>query len=327
MIAATRRVAAPLAEAAATAGWRVRPPGHRRRRDPPGRRGARGPARYGRPRGRLDPPGADERSLAAGARRPGRGGGRPAPDLVTVLSGGLATPGGRAEGVLPPERLACDASSAPRPRAGGWCRRSRRLLDGLRGGRDDGRRAARDRDRHPGRGPAARRRGRRGAPQSGAARAVASRVAAPAAPTSAGRACRAPPCCRAAFTRRRTSTRSWAGWRPRPTGCASATASASSRSPPWGDAAGEGALLRMAAARAALSAAPRPRQPTSTCRPPGRDGGGGRRLGGGARRRRWRSPWRTSCAGPGAPGPGRDHARLLAPLGDHRVSRRAAARS
>ena len=61
------------------------------------------------------------------------------PDLVTVLSGGMATPGGRADALLREERQGSTVL-APGATAGGGVP-LRRLLDGLRGGRDDGRRA------------------------------------------------------------------------------------------------------------------------------------------------------------------------------------------
>jgi hypothetical protein len=139
VVAATTRVLGPLAAAAASAGWRVRPlvldgveilPVASALAD---RRVSAILA------GASDPPGADERGLlpdletlvaAATERRP---------DLVTVLAGGLAAPGGRIEALFRPDRSG-PTVLAPSPGAGGG-EPLRELLDGLRGGEQDGRRA------------------------------------------------------------------------------------------------------------------------------------------------------------------------------------------
>ena len=89
--------------------------------------------------GASDPPGADERGLlpdlealvaAATERRP---------DLVTVLAGGLAAPGGRIEALFRPDRPGVTVLG-PSPTAGDG-ESLRDLLDRLRGGEHDGRRA------------------------------------------------------------------------------------------------------------------------------------------------------------------------------------------
>ena len=139
VVAATARVLGPLAAAAASAGWRVRPlvldgveilPVATALAD---RRVSAILA------GASDPPGADERGLlpdletlvaAATERRP---------DLVTVLAGGLAAPGGRIEALFRPDRPG-PTVLGPSPAAGDG-EPLRELLDSLRGGDHDGRRA------------------------------------------------------------------------------------------------------------------------------------------------------------------------------------------
>ena len=139
VVAATERVLEPLVAAASTAGWRVR------RLVLDGAEilpiaTALADARVAVVlAGASDPPGADERPLlpdlgtivaAAADRRP---------DLVTVLAGGLAEPGGRIEALFRPDRpgqtLLAPSSAANDGEA------LRQLLDGLRGGDLDGHRA------------------------------------------------------------------------------------------------------------------------------------------------------------------------------------------
>lgn len=139
VVAATERVAGPLAAAAATAGWRV----HRVVLD--GAEILASAAALARPgitavlAGAGDPPGADERPLlgelatlvaAAVGRRP---------DLVVVLAGGLATAGGRYEAAIPTDRPGATLLGPSTSAAGGAALRE--LLDTLRGGSADGRRA------------------------------------------------------------------------------------------------------------------------------------------------------------------------------------------
>ncbi len=139
VVAATERVLKPLAAAASTAGWRVRP------LVLDGAEILAVATALADPRvaavlaGASDPPGADERPLigdlgqlvaAATERRP---------DLVAVLSGVLAEPGGRTEALFQPGRPG-PTVLAPSPATGGG-EPLRALLDGLRGGEPDGRRA------------------------------------------------------------------------------------------------------------------------------------------------------------------------------------------
>lgn len=139
VVAATERVLAPLADAASGAGWRVR------RLVLDGADILHVASALADPRvsvvlaGASDPPGADERSLvphlatmvaAATERRP---------SLVTVLAGGLAVPGGKVEAMFRPDRPG-PTVLAPSGTTGGG-EPLRELLDGLRGVDDDGRRA------------------------------------------------------------------------------------------------------------------------------------------------------------------------------------------
>ena len=138
VVAATKRVAGPLADVAATAGWRVRQLVLDGAEILPVATALADPRVTAVLAGASDPPGADERSLlpdlgavvaAAGERRP---------DLVTILAGGLATPGARTDGLFP-DRPGSTVLAPAATASGGVP--LRRLLDGLRGGRDDGRRA------------------------------------------------------------------------------------------------------------------------------------------------------------------------------------------
>lgn len=138
VLAATDRVLAPLVEAAVAAGWRVRPFALDGAEILPVATALADPRITVVLAGAGEPPGSDERSLipdlgaivaAATERRP---------DLVTVLAGGLAEPGGRVESLFRPDRPG-PTVLAPSPVAGGG-EPFRQLLDGLRGGTADGRR-------------------------------------------------------------------------------------------------------------------------------------------------------------------------------------------
>jgi hypothetical protein len=139
VVAATGRALSPMADAAALSGWRVR----RVTLDGApivGVATALSDARITTVlAGAGDPPGADERPLlpelaaqvtAATERRP---------DLVVVLAGALAAPGGRFEPQLRPDRPGATLR-APSSAAGSGPALGP-LLDGLRAGGDDGRRA------------------------------------------------------------------------------------------------------------------------------------------------------------------------------------------
>ena len=139
VIAATDRIVGPLAAVAETAGWQVRPlviDGAEILQVATALADRRVDAILA---GASEPPGADERGLigelgtlvaAATERRP---------DLVTVLAGGLASPGGRTEALFRPDRPG-PTVLAPSPADDGG-EPLRALLDSLRGGQDDGRRA------------------------------------------------------------------------------------------------------------------------------------------------------------------------------------------
>ncbi len=138
VVAATRRVAGPLADVAATAGWRVRQVVIDGAEILPVATALADPRIGAILAGASDPPGADERSLLAELGAVVTAAAQRRPDLVTVLSGGLATPGGRGDGILPDR--AGSTVLAPSATAGGGAP-LRRVLDGLRAGEDDGRRA------------------------------------------------------------------------------------------------------------------------------------------------------------------------------------------
>jgi len=139
VIAATHRIVGPLAAVAETAGWQVRAlviDGSDILEVATALADRRVDAILA---GASEPPGADERGLigelgtlvaATTERRP---------DLVTVLAGGLASPGGRTETLFRPDRPG-PTVLAPSP-ADDDGEPLRSLLDSLRGGHDDGRRA------------------------------------------------------------------------------------------------------------------------------------------------------------------------------------------
>ena len=139
VVAATERVLEPLAAVASMAGWRVRPLVLDGAEILPIASVLADPRVTVVLAGASEPPGPDERSLmpnlgalvaAATERRP---------DLVTVLAGGLAEPGGRIESLFRPDRPG-PTVLAPSALAGDG-EPLRELLDGLRGGEHDGRRS------------------------------------------------------------------------------------------------------------------------------------------------------------------------------------------
>ncbi len=139
VIAATHRALMPLSAAARETGWRVVPVTLE------GAQIATVAATLANPRlsavlaGAGDPPGADERPLMAElAMQIGAAADR-RPDLTMVLTGSLAEPGGRYEAALPQDRVgATIVGPSPGAADGGPLRR---LLDSIRSGDDDGRRA------------------------------------------------------------------------------------------------------------------------------------------------------------------------------------------
>jgi hypothetical protein len=247
VVAATQRVIGPLAAVAATAGWRVRPLVLDGREILPVATALADPRITAVLAGSSDPPGADERGIlpdlaavvaAATDRRP---------DLVTVLAGGLATPGNRTEAQFRPDRAGATVLG-PGPLTGDG-EPLRELLDGLRGVDDDARRAM---------GIATatladvlhRRVEVVEVGQSGASRAVAGWQAGKPSNVrwaSVPAAALLPP----AFSDMHLDA--VAGWLTMPLDRLRVRDRLRELAlAPWGDAAGEGALLRMAAARAAL---------------------------------------------------------------------------
>jgi hypothetical protein len=139
VVAATGRALTPLVAAATSAGWRVRPLALDGAEILAVAGALADPTVTALLAGSGEPPGGDERPLipdlvaivaAAVQRRP---------DMVAVLAGGLAEPGGRMEAALPPDRVGATLT-APSP-AKGHGTALRLLLEELRGDGSDGRRA------------------------------------------------------------------------------------------------------------------------------------------------------------------------------------------
>ena len=139
VVAATDRVVGPLVAAAAMAGWRVRSMAIEGAGILAVASALANPSVEAVLAGASEPPGADERPLIADLGALIAAATQRRPDLVTILAGGLAEPGGRTEAAIAPDRpgptILAPASSA----AGGAPLRA--LLDGVRGGDRDGRRA------------------------------------------------------------------------------------------------------------------------------------------------------------------------------------------
>jgi hypothetical protein len=247
VVAATDRVLAPLAAAASAAGWRVRPLVLDGAEILPVASTLADPRVTAVLAGTSDPPGADERGLlsdlgtligAAADRRP---------DLAVVLAGGLAAAGPKGEPLLRADRPGATLMG-PSPLAGGG-EPLRDVLDGLRAGDDDGRRAL-----AAATGTLAEVLRRRvevvEIGQSGGFRGVASWTAgrpSKARWASVPSAALLPP----AFTDAHLDAiAAWLTTAPDRLRVRDRLRELALT--PWGDAAGEGALLRMAAARAAL---------------------------------------------------------------------------
>ena len=139
VVAATGRALTPLVAAATAAGWRVRPLALDGAEILAVAGALADPTVTAVLAGSGEPPGGDERPLipdlvaivaAAVQRRP---------DMVAVLAGGLAEPGGRMEAALPADRAGATLT-APSPAKGGGAP-LRLLLEELRGDTLDGRRA------------------------------------------------------------------------------------------------------------------------------------------------------------------------------------------
>jgi hypothetical protein len=248
VIAATERVVNPLAAIAETAGWSVR------RLVIDGAEILRVATSLAERRvdailaGASEPPGADERNLlgelgtlvaATTERRP---------DLVTVLAGGLASPGSRTEALFRPDRPGPTVLAPSAAVDDGEPLRV--LLDGLRGREDDGRRAL-----AVAAGSLARVLRRRievlEVGQSGASRTAAAWQ------PGAEPEIRTASVARAALLPRPFADADLdavIGWLPLPLDRLRVRDRLRELAvTPWGDAAGEGALLRLAAARAAVA--------------------------------------------------------------------------
>ncbi len=248
VVAATDRVLASLVAVAASAGWRVRPVVLDGAEILPVATALADPRVSAVLAGASDPPGADERGLlgdlgavvaAATDRRP---------DLVTVLAGGLATPGSRVEAQFRPDRPGATVFAPSPARDGG--EPLREVLDGLRGAAGhDGRRSL-----ATGATTLAEVLRRRievvEIGQAGATRIVAGFTAGRTLPTrwaSVPAAALLPP----AFADEHLDA--VAGWLTTPLDRLRLRDRLRELAlAPWGDATGEGAPLRMAAARAAL---------------------------------------------------------------------------
>lgn len=308
VIAATERVVRPLAAVAETAGWRVRAlvvDGAEILKVATSLADRRVDAILA---GASEPPGADERSLLGEVTMLVASTIERRPDLVTVLAGGLASHDGRTGALYRPDRpgatiLAPAAAGDPEP--------LRSLLEGLRGGADDGRLAL-----AAAVGSLARVLRRRveviEIGQSGGSRTAAAwqpGLAPHVRTASVARAALLP----RPFTD--ADLDAVIGWLPialdrlRTRDRLRELAVA-----PWGDGAGEGAVLRLAAARAAAD--------RLLCATPRLDGGSGPDLvvaSGGA----WLAAPAAAIAlaladvdrRPGSRAVGLDHARVLAPIG------------
>jgi hypothetical protein len=310
VVAATERVVRPLGEAAATAGWRVRAMAIEGADILLVASALADPSVSAVLAGTSDPPGADERPLvpdlgalvvAATQRRP---------DLATVLAGALAAADGPTYRAISSERAGVTLR-APVPTAA-LSGQLRELLDDLRGGARDGRRAL--------------------------ARSVATlaevlqrRVEVVEIGQSAGARISAAwspdgatPRVSAAFVAEAAlvppGTDDWvvdavAGWLSIPLDRLRLRDRLRDlTSTPWGDAAGDGAQLRMAAARAALARLVAATPAHDTLPPPDlvvAAGGVWSLAPGPAVALALADVMRR----PGVRGLGLDHARLLAPLG------------
>ena len=138
VVGATERVVAPFAAVAVTAGWRVRPLALADADILAVASALADPSVTAVLAGASDPPGADERPLIADLEALVAAATQRRPDLVMILGGGLAVPGGRGEAAIAPDRPG-QTLLAPTPTAADGAR-LRQLLDDVRGGADDARR-------------------------------------------------------------------------------------------------------------------------------------------------------------------------------------------
>lgn len=139
VVAATERVVRPLAAVAGAAGWRVRPMVIEGADILAVASALADPAVTAVLAGASDPPGADERPLMGELSAVIASATQRRPDLTVVLSGGLADAGGRVEDRVAHDRPGATLLAPAVAKADGA--RLRELLDGVRGGEQDGRRA------------------------------------------------------------------------------------------------------------------------------------------------------------------------------------------
>ncbi len=139
VVAATERVVRPLAAVAGAAGWRVRPLVVEGADILAVAAALADPAVTAVLAGVSDPPGADERPLVGELSSIIASAAQRRPDLTVVLSGGLADVGGSTEDRVARDRPGATLLAPAVAKADGA--RLRELLDGLRGGEQDGRRA------------------------------------------------------------------------------------------------------------------------------------------------------------------------------------------
>lgn len=139
VVGATDRVVGPFAAVAATAGWQVRTISLAGADILAVSTQLADPSVTAVLAGASDPPGADERPLIADLGVLVAAATQRRPDLVMILAGGLALPGGRGEAAIAPDRPG-QTLLAPAPATADGAR-LRDLLDGIRDGADDGRRA------------------------------------------------------------------------------------------------------------------------------------------------------------------------------------------
>jgi hypothetical protein len=139
VVAATHRAVAPLAAAARTSGWRVRPVALEGAQIVAVATTLADHRVSAVVAGADDPPGADERPLLGELLAQVKAVAERRPDLTIVLTGSLAEAGGRYELALRPERPGATIVG-PSPTTDGGAP-LRRLLDRVRSDDDDGRRA------------------------------------------------------------------------------------------------------------------------------------------------------------------------------------------
>ena len=139
VLGATMRAVGPLAAAASTAGWQVRSMAIEGADILAVATALADPSVAAVLAGCSDPPGGDERPLIAELGALVAAASQRRPDLTVILAGPVGEPGGGVEPASSPERSGATIL-APAPAIADGAR-LRALLDGVRGGETDGRRA------------------------------------------------------------------------------------------------------------------------------------------------------------------------------------------